>query len=112
MTQPVFSWNADLGAQRSVKPTVQVTRFGDGYELRTTPVLNNTPQVWKVSFTVGPNEAKAILDFLEARKGSEAFLWTDPMGKQRTHVCREWASAQQQFGVYVVSASFEQVYEY
>lgn len=112
MSKPTFAWHPDLGAQQSMAPSVQQTKFGDGYELRVAKGINTTPRTWEVSFTRSQSEAGAILDFLEARAGLEAFVWTDPLNREGTYVCREWSGSQQAFGVYVVSATFEQVFEY
>lgn len=104
---------ADLGAQRSVKPNVTVTQFGDGYEARLASGINSTPKTWSVSFTNTSGMAKEILAFLEARGGVEAFTWVDPMGDTANYVCRQWSSSRQSItGVYQISATFEQVYEY
>lgn len=112
MIKPAFTWHPDLGAQQHITSSVQQTKFGDGYELRVAKGINLTPRTWEVSFTRGPSEAKDILAFLEARAGLESFAWTDPLDREGTYVCREWGGGQQAFGVYVVSATFEQVFEY
>lgn len=112
MSKPTFTWHPDLGAQQRIKPSVNQTKFGDGYELRVATGLNTTPRTWEVSFTRSVGEAQVILNFLEARAGREAFAWIDPMNKEGTYVCREWGGGQQAFGVYVIQATFEQVFEY
>lgn len=112
MSKPVFTWTPDLGASQTITPSVQQTKFGDGYELRVPVGINSTPKSWSVTFSKGPAEAMAILDFLEARGGREAFTWTDPFDRAGTYVCREWTGGQAMFGVYQVTATFEQVFEY
>lgn len=106
-----FAWKPDLGASQAIKPTVNPTKFGDGYELRVPNGINSRPKKWTLTFTKNLVEASQILDFLYARGGSEAFQWIDPMGAEGTYVCREWESRQQDFGIYAVSATFEQVFE-
>lgn len=112
MSKPNFNWTPDLGAQQTMTPTVTQTKFGDGYELRIAQGVNFKPRSWSVTFSKGSDEAMAILDFLEARGGIEAFAWTDPFNNAGTYVCRQWSAAQAVFGVYSVSATFEQVFEY
>ena len=112
MSRPVFVWLPDLGASKSTLPNVTATKFGDGYELRVARGINSTPSSWSVTFTKGSQEAMEILDFLEARAALEAFEWRDPLDKVGSYVCREWNASQSMFGVYSVSATFEQVYEY
>lgn len=111
MAKPIFTWYADLNAQRSVKPNVHKTSFGDGYEQRIAVGINNKPKKWNVRFTRDTSEANAILSFLETRGGLEAFTWTDPNNVTSDYVCREWSSNQKMFGVYEVAAVFEQVFE-
>lgn len=112
MSKPTFTWLPDLGAQLNQKSTAQPIKFGDGYEQRVASGINYKPKSWSLTFTKGASEAMDILTFLEARGGLESFSWTDPFDKEGTWVCREWNGAQQAFGVYAVSATFEQVFEY
>ena len=112
MSKPRFKWHPDLGAQSTTKASVNKTKFGDGYELRVAEGINYTPVSWNVKFSRPGQAAKDILAFLKARGGLESFVWTDPLGNEATYVCREWSGSQQVFGVYTISASFEQVYEY
>lgn len=111
MAKPAFTWDADLGAQRSVKPSINQTKFGDGYELRVPIGINFKPKTWSVTFTRDLAVASAILNFLDARGGSEAFTWVDPMNVDSTYVCREWSSSQSERGIYTITATFEQVFE-
>lgn len=112
MSKPNFTWEPDLGAQQKLKPNVTQTKFGDGYELRVATGVNLMPRVWTVTFTKPATEAVAILSFLEARQGLEAFSWKDPMGYEGVFVCREWSASQSMQGLYQVSGTFEQVFEF
>lgn len=111
MSKPNFIWNADLGSQRSVKPSVNVTKFGDGYEVRTPTGINTKPKEWEVRFTRNVDEINAILAFLEARAGVEAFTWTDVTNTTATYVARSWSVSQKMFGIYELNTTFEQVFE-
>lgn len=112
MPTSTFTWKPDLGAQRSVKPNVETIKFGDGYEQRISRGLNLMPKTWDVKFSRPISEAGPILNFLEAQAGLVSFNWTDPMGVSGVYVCKQWQSAQEKFGLYVVSCRFEQVFEY
>lgn len=111
MSKQTFQHSPDLGAKRLIKPRVGQIKFGDGYELRLRHGINTSPRQWSVVFTRGAGEAMEILSFLEARNAAESFLWTDPLNKVGTFVCREWSSAQVKFGIYKVDAVFEEVFE-
>lgn len=110
--KPEFLWSPDVGAQQTVRPTVNQVKFGDGYELRVPVGINFKPRSWQVRFTKGPDEAVQILTFLEERGGVEAFTWTDPMNQLGTYVCREWSSVRIGQAGYQITGTFEQVFEY
>jgi len=114
MAFQTFGWSPDKGARQKIAPNVKRTKFGDGYELRVPVGVNTKPKNWSVTFTRPAATAEAILDFLSARAGVEPFTWVDPMGKTGTYVCREWESGQmtEGFGVYQISGTFEQVFEF
>jgi phage-related protein len=95
-----------------MKPSAQVTKFGDGYEARVATGINSKPAIWNVTFTKPTAEAIEILDFVEARNAVEAFDWVDPIDRSGVYVCREWSSSQIPFGLIAVVATFEQVFEY
>jgi phage-related protein len=82
-----FLWGVAPGATLEVKPAVEVSNLGEGYEQRVGTVINGQPRKWSLKFTV--NVATA-LTFLEARGGAESFDWTDPLGRSGKWVCREW----------------------
>lgn len=107
-----FTWSPDLGAQRAVKPLVNVTQFGDGYEVRTASRLNVNKRTWSMTFTNPLAVAAAQLDFLDAHQGRIAFSFVDPLGSSGVYVCRQWSSSQTKFGLYEVTAEFEEVFEY
>lgn len=109
---PNFTWQPDLGAERSSQPLVTTVSFGDGYEQRVGQSLNRTKHGYSVTFTRPAKEALEIAAFLEDRGGLESFKWTDPLGEERTWVCRQWSGPTQQArGLYVIQASFEEVFE-
>ena len=112
MSKPTFTWNPDLGASRTVTPRVTVVKFGDGYEQRMANGINPVVQVWQLTFTRDQQEAMEIDSFLAERKSVESFLWTTPHGFSGTFVCRQWTVSRQSFGVFAVTATFEQVFEF
>ncbi|MDH2045654.1 phage tail protein [Acinetobacter johnsonii] len=105
-----FTWSPDLGAKRSSKPDVNVTKF-NGYESRTPKSIHANLLTWSCTFTGNLPLATLIEQFLADRGGVESFVWTDPKGYRSTFVCREWDMRQAKFGVFEVSATFEEVFE-
>ncbi len=64
---------------RSMKPKVLHADFGDGYIQRAPDGLNAQMETITVAWSrLKPVDAKTIVDFLTARGGAEAFLWTAP----------------------------------
>lgn len=109
---PHFKWKPDLGAMPSYKPLVTPVSFGDGYELRVGQSLNRVKSAWNLTFSRTVKECLEIRDFLIERGGLESFTWTTPVGETFRYVCREWQGPSQQMaGVYVITATFEQVFE-
>lgn len=105
-----FTWKPDLGAKKSIEPTVTVTAF-NGYESRTPKSIHPNLKNWSCTFTRNRAEINAMEAFLEDAGGVKSFLWTDPKGDKSTYVCRNWESTQQNFGLYVLSATFKEVFE-
>lgn len=111
MPRQTFTWLPEVGASLKIKPTVEPTKFGDGYELRVPSGINTMPEVWDVRFTELETDAKAILAFLKARAGVEAFDWQTPNGDTLVFVCREWSANRMKNGTMQITCSFEQVFE-
>lgn len=111
MSRQTFSWFPDKGSDQSVTANVESIKFGDGYESRIPRGLNTTPMSWSLTFTRAAVESKAILAFLRARAGSEAFYWKNPLEELGVYVCREWKVKRIGQDAMQVTCSFEQVFE-
>lgn len=106
-----FTWFPDINTQQEIKPAVNITKFGDGYEHRVAVGINNQPKKWSLQFDRSRSEAKKILDFFEEHAGVNAFDWKTPLEEEGRYVCREWNSVQKK-GTVIISCTFEQVFEY
>lgn len=108
-----FTYTADFGAQASYAPRVRVAQFGDGYQQRVADGINAMQTTWPLKFSMRDDtERAAILEFLEARAGVEAFDWTPPFGGTAIRaVCREWAWTPEKYNLNTITATFERVYE-
>lgn len=93
-------------------PRVRAIKFGDGYEQRAAYDINTNPLVFPLTFANrSQTEADAIIAFLRARGGVEAFDWTPPGGEAGRYVCRAWKNSRAAPGAYTITATFEQVFE-
>lgn len=107
-----FTWYPDMASDNTEAPDVNVTKFGDGYEARVSNVVNVIKQSWSLTFSRGRStgQCQAIWAFLRARKGVEAFNWTNPFGEAGVYVARKWTSTSNE-GYLTVKVTFEQVFE-
>lgn len=108
-----FTYTADFGARVTTRPRIRVVAFGDGYEQRQADGINARADVWDLQFQNRTNsDTAAIIGFLEARNGVEAFDWTPPNEVTAIKVvCREWNKSIDRFNLNTVSAQFQRVYE-
>lgn len=109
-----FSFAPSYGSSAVRKPRLRTITFGDGYEEVARDGINHNPRSFNLQFTKLTNvEAAAISDFLEARGGSESFLWTpwppyDTIGLFR---CKEWNNTPDEYNSVTITAVFEEKFE-
>lgn len=108
-----FTYTPEFGSSGDTTPTVNVNKFGDGYEQRVVQGMNSGPTTWNLQFANRESaEGLAILAFLVARAGVEAFLWTPPLESTAlVFKCQKWSKAPQKGSRYNITAVFEQVFE-
>jgi phage-related protein len=109
----IFTYTPDFGAKVAIKPSVRVSSFGDGYEQRQANGINSRSDTWDLQFQRRTNtEADAIMEFLDARAGIQAFDWTPPNEATAIRViCREWNKTLERYNFNSVGAQFIRVYE-
>lgn len=102
-----FTYTPDFGARAQEKPRVLSSQFGDGYQQRVGDGINTNKRQWALTFAARTDsERDAILSFLRARNGVEAFDWTPPTGAAGRWVCQEWDTQLDRAGVNTVTATF------
>ena len=105
---------ASYGAQKSSKPKMRMTQFGDGYEQRTTFGLNQNPKEWSLTWqNITEANADTIEAFLDARAADSAsFDWTPPdSATSYKWVCQQWDKTIPYTGRATITATFRQVFE-
>ena len=110
MARQTFTWYPLWESEKTVKPEVTITKFGEGYEVRQAAGLNFRKEVWEVVVEGNDALSDAIDAFLTARGGVESFIWTTPKNKTLIFVCDEWRVKRVQ-GYRQLSTSFRQVFE-
>jgi len=107
-----FTFTPSFPATQSSQPRVRRFQAGDGYEQRVTFGLNFDPKEWELRFdNRDDTERDAIKTFLEARRGVEAFNWTDPNGTAGRWVCETWQIEQIACNFNNIRTKFRQVFE-
>jgi phage-related protein len=101
------------GAQKSSKPTIRTTQFGDGYQQRVTFGLNQNPKQWDLTWNVSETDADTIEAFLDARAADAAsFDWT-PIDESTAYkwICLQWSKSIPYVNRATITATFQQVFE-
>ncbi|TVO53157.1 phage tail protein [Denitromonas halophila] len=107
-----FTWVPSYGSALTVKPNVNATQFGDGYEVRVAIGINSQPRKWQLTLTNKPLAvADAIEAFLKAHGALTAFYWTPPHGELGKWVCREWSVQPTSPRHRSITGTFEEVFE-
>ncbi len=110
-----FSWVEDFdNSADAIQPRVTKVNFGDGYEQRFASGINAVDRSVPVTFTQRDSaEWKAIVAFLKARAGIEAFLWTPALEDDAiTVVCDgPIGTIKNKGGRATITATFRQVFE-
>lgn len=110
MASTTFTWTPSFPASQESTPSVRRVTFGDGYEQRLSYGLNTDLKQWDLVFeNRTDSERDQILNFLNARKGVEAFNWTPPHGGTRAFVCDAWNAELNACNLNTVRAKFRQV---
>jgi phage-related protein len=107
-----FTIPCDYASQATIKPRVLTAQFGDGYGQRVADGLLTQFEIWTLNFSRRtPAEWDALLAFLEARNGVEAFDWTSPLGTVGKWICTEWTLSPETAAIGAATAKFERVWD-
>ena len=70
----------DYSLRKGSRPNTRVVRFNDGYEQRSTWLINQNPKLWNLKFSnISESDSDTIEDFLNARaEDSVSFQWIPP----------------------------------
>jgi len=112
-----FLWTPSYATSSNFAPIVKVVKFGDGYEQRVSPNINNNLLKLDVRFDVRSTvETRAILHFLHARAGVEPFIFEPPeplnSTKDQFFVCRNWNNTFNFFDNQTLGVTFDQTVAY
>jgi phage-related protein len=95
------------------KARVLRTDFGDGYGQRAADGINNMPRTWPLKWeNLTEADANTIENFLRARAGYVAFLWTPPRtGTALKWTCEAWSRQPTEGNFVTMTATFNQVFD-
>lgn len=103
----------NYGAKAKREFRVLRADFGDGYSQRAPDGLNSKKETWSLKWDyLDLTEYNTINNFLTARKGTEAFLWTPPYQTvARKFICSSFEASIPAYNLYEITAEFEEVYD-
>ncbi len=110
--KPYFIWKPSYATSFNSEPRIKTIQFGDGYSQDIEDGINNLLITVECNFeNRGLAETRAILHFLEARKGAESFLFIPPppRSKLKRFKCKRWQDRQIFYNNYSITANFEEV---
>ena len=111
-SRPHFFFTPSYGNTVNSEPRTMITQFGEGYQQRVPESINNTFLKISVVFeNRTAKEATAMLHFLNARNGTEAFLYTppEPYPTMRLFSCFNWNQQSQFLNNININAEFTEV---
>jgi phage-related protein len=108
-----YSFGPTTSAQKSTEAKTLRAEFGDGYTQRVADGLNSVRDTYSVSWEdISRTDARLIDDFLRARGGFEAFLWTPPGATvSKKWICESWSVTNASTVLDSVSATFVEVFD-
>ena len=113
---PEFLWKPSYNSSISHVPSIQIAKFGDGYEQRFRSGIYNDYIEMSLTFEHrSSEEAKCINHFLKTRQGEEAFVMKHIPETHQDHeykklfVCEKWNSSFVFYNNHTVTALFRQV---
>lgn len=113
IVRPQFLWKPSYNATVEHSPRVITVAFGNGYEQRTQDGIYNGLINFSATFEMRTEkEARAIIQFLRARRGAESFgvkhlppIYAD-VGLKKLFVCSRFNSNFTFFDNYTIKATF------
>lgn len=102
-----FTWKHDRGPSADVSFRMRDTAFGDGYRQRAPDGINSVVDSWPLTFTGESAKINQIVDFLDARLGTDPFTWTNPRGVTGRYLASKYSLAPLGSGLWRVGVTFE-----
>lgn len=102
-----------LATGKKVDTRILIADFGDGYSQRASDGINTLKDTWSVEWNcLDSTSYNEINSFLEARAGWESFEWTPPgESVEKKFICKQWGVSHPGNSKYVISATFNEVYD-
>jgi phage-related protein len=107
------SIEVSYGLSKSSRPNVVTTRFGSGYQQRSTFGINQNLKIWNLRWeNISETDSDTIETFLDARAGKENFDYTAPgESSSSKYICRDWTKTIPYPNLASIQAVFEEVAE-
>jgi phage-related protein len=116
VSAPEFIWVSNYASEIQSKPSMNLVKFGDGYEQRTEDGINNTLLKLNLTFEGrDKQETRAITHFVSKRRGAQHFFFDAPFPYNfdstsqnfpKRFICEDWSIRYVFFNNYNISTTF------
>lgn len=107
-----FTYIPTRSSSVAVEPRTSTATFGDGYELSILDGINNSPEMWNLSFAnVDLTTAQNIVMFFKDNvTATTSFDWVTPDGNAYKFLCKKWQRSFDSSVTATISCTFQQVF--
>ena len=112
------SWDSSVnlqptyGTTKASQPLVRRSRFGSGYEQVGSLGINQNPKKFTLTYNLSESESDTVETFLDARGGTEKFIFTPPgESSSSKFVCETWSKSIPYLNRATIQTTFRQVFE-
>nr|BAR26353.1 Phage-related protein (COG4718) [uncultured Mediterranean phage uvMED]BAR26433.1 Phage-related protein (COG4718) [uncultured Mediterranean phage uvMED] len=101
----------DFSSTKQSSIVVREVQFGDGYKKLVNYGLNNDLKKYNFKFeNKTTTEKNTIVNFLEAREGTDPFDYTAPdQSSSSKYICKNWTETFTAAGLFTITVVFEEV---
>lgn len=106
-----FTWSPSYSFDLTKTPKLLEAPFGDGYSQRSADGINNTKQMWNLTFNKESSIIDDIESFLDTKMGTGlSFTFTPPRKTEIRVICRSIKRSEPSYNTSSLVVTFEQVF--
>lgn len=107
-----FTYIPSYSSSVDVQPRTISAAFGDGYEQNIADGINNSPEIWNLTFSnIDLTTSANIVSFFKTNNtATTSFDWTTPDGNAYKFLCKSWKRNFDTPMTATITAIFQQVF--